>query len=67
MIFKTESWPDGRNWPNEIVLDVGSNMPTDVYGFVGKDDSKGVRYVRKDLAGDSRAEIQKAAEERVKG
>jgi hypothetical protein len=46
--LKTENNPEGRSWPDEIVLDVGSNMPLDVYGVCG--DKDGVRYVRHDVA-----------------
>lgn len=46
--LKTNNNPEGRNWPDEIVLDVGSNMPMDVYGI--RDNGWGVRYVRHDVA-----------------
>lgn len=46
-ILKTKSWPDGRKWPDEITLDVGSSMPTDVHGVYDSD--WGVLYVRHDV------------------
>lgn len=48
MNLKTKAWPDGRNWPDAVVLDVGSNMPNDVHGL--SDNGAGVRYVRHDIA-----------------
>jgi hypothetical protein len=48
MKLKTKDWPEGRNWPDAVVLDVGSNMPHDVYGLA--DNGAGVRYVRHDIA-----------------
>lgn len=47
--LKTKAWPDGRDWPDKIVLDVGSNMPTDVYG-VDNPSAFGVLYIRHDVA-----------------
>jgi hypothetical protein len=49
-LLKTESWPEGVRWPDEIVLDVGSSMPHDVYGC--RHDYPGVLYVRHDVATD---------------
>lgn len=46
--IKTRSNPKGRDWPDEITLDVGSNMPMDVYGI--RDNEFGVLYVRHDVA-----------------
>ena len=48
--LKTKAWPkEGRQWPDEIVLDVGSVMPHDVYGLYPLT-SFGVLYVRHDVA-----------------
>lgn len=47
MKLKTKAWQGGRDWPDEIVLDVGSHMPTDVFGCA--DTYAGVRYVRHDV------------------
>lgn len=49
-ILKTKAWPEGRNWPDALVLDVGSDMALDVYA-VG-DTEFGVRYIRHDLVKD---------------
>lgn len=47
--LRTAAWPEsGRNWPDEIVLDVGSDMPTDVYAV--RNNAFGVMYIRHDLA-----------------
>lgn len=46
--LKTRSQPEGRHWPDEITLDVGSNMPMDVYGI--QDNEFGVLYVRHDVS-----------------
>ena len=53
--LKTKSNPEGRNWPDAIVLDVGSNMPMDVYGI--GDSELGVRYIRHDLVAEVKAAI----------
>lgn len=45
-LIKTEGWPDGRRWPDKLTLDVGSNMPLDVYGVY----KNGVTYIRCDVA-----------------
>jgi hypothetical protein len=45
--FKTRNQPEGREWPDEIMLDVGSNMPLDVYGCLRNE--TGVLYVRDDV------------------
>jgi hypothetical protein len=46
--LKTKSWPDGRRWPDSLSLDVGSNIPHDVY--VVAENSFGVLYIRHDVA-----------------
>ena len=48
MKLKTKAWPDGREWPDELVLDCGSSMPTDVYG-IDNPSAFGVQYVRHDI------------------
>lgn len=47
--LKTKAWPNGREWPDELALDVGSSMPTDVYGLPSVS-SPGVLFVRHDVA-----------------
>lgn len=46
--LKTKANPEGRDWPDEIVLDVGSNMPMDVYAMHNLSDF-GVLYIRHDV------------------
>lgn len=47
--LKTRTNPGGINWPDEITLDCGSNMPMDVYGCNHLTDL-GVLYIRHDVA-----------------
>jgi len=56
--LKTKAWPQGREWPDELVLEVGSNMPHDVYGL--RDNEFGVRYIRHDIANRQTLENRKA-------
>lgn len=46
--LKTKAWPNGRQWPANLVLDCGSSMPTDVYG-IDNPAGFGVLYVRHDI------------------
>lgn len=55
--LKTKAWPDGRAWPAELVLDVGSSMPTDVYG-IDNPSALGVLYIRHDVASDARKDLE---------
>ena len=57
--LKTKACPEGRNWPDTITLDVGSNMPFDVYGV--RDSDFGVLYIRHDIA-DAKAESKGVCE-----
>ena len=56
--LKTNAWPEGRYWPEEVTLDVGSNMPLDVYGI--RNTEFGVLYVRHDVVSKQLLDAYKA-------